>query len=323
SWNEVSVSVSDPEGGNLTPIWQITAPNGFDYGRLQYPNAQRTLRFFADVSGLYTVTATVENSFGSDSCTTQLQTTTSDLIRIELLWNVDHDEQAFGPDCTDVDLHLLRMPEGPFSYGTEDDCFYGNCATCTISYNSSSRELECRDAIEAAVENCAEDGVCPAPNEDMNWSGDVEEQPRLDLDDVDGRGPENINVRAPEPGTYRLAAHLYGAGYKAAQAVESNGQLCGDITIAQAEVRIFCQGAAEWESEIVPLRFCGSRINSSFWEIGEIIVAEHEGALSCDDITFHEYGEEGDRVICAQGSGKTNGCSAQEITDFQGQTCDP
>ena len=82
-----------------------------------------------------------------------------------------HIRMSWSTDLTDVDLHLVG-PGGPF-WSCEGDCFFGN----------------------------------GGPNwGDQNTFAD---DPFLDLDDVDGFGPENINLQAPIPGRYTIYAHYW------------------------------------------------------------------------------------------------------------------
>ena len=82
-----------------------------------------------------------------------------------------HVRLAWDTDLTDVDLHLLS-PGGQM-WTCEGDCYFANG--------------------------------------NPNW-GDpnrFEDDPFLDVDDVDGFGPENINLEDPAPGTYRVIVHYW------------------------------------------------------------------------------------------------------------------
>jgi len=84
-----------------------------------------------------------------------------------------HVKLTWDSDYTDVDLHLL----GPG----------GQLWTC--------------------------EGDCYFSNGNPNWGDQATDldDPFLDLDDVDGYGPENINLEAPGMGTYQVLVHYWDA----------------------------------------------------------------------------------------------------------------
>jgi hypothetical protein len=151
-------------------------------------DAQDTI-FMADIAGDYTLNLVVTDDEGNiGMCTFVVTAVPSEGLRVEMYWNPpDRSCDATpGPGCdpTDVDLHLLH-PSAPHWFQDPDpgapqlDCYYGNC-------NASSGMVLEWDALGA------------------------DDNPRLDLDDVEGHGPENINIDTPVTGhVYTVGVHYY------------------------------------------------------------------------------------------------------------------
>ena len=126
-------------------------------------------------------------------------------------------------DLCDVDSHLLSP--GATIFDCDADCHYGN----------------------------------PAP--DWGVAGDWLDDPFLDVDDVDGYGPEHINISEPQPGTYTFIVHYYQDSFEFSNAVatsasvevSSNGQVISNFgpELLDATNRTWDVFTIEWPSKVV------------------------------------------------------------------------
>ena len=121
-----------------------------------------------------------------------------------------HVELLWGGSTSDMDLHLAR--EGASFYSTPDDVSWCN------------------------------------PNPDWGAAGNADDDPRLDVDDDDGFGPENINIFEPVDGTYNVRVHFFDDG---------------DDGETSANVNVYAYGEQIWS---------GTRNleRNEVWDVGQI-----------------------------------------------------
>jgi hypothetical protein len=99
---------------------------------------------------------------------------------------------------------------------------------------------------------------CHYANVNPSWGpGGAEDDPSLDVDDQDGRGPESIQIDAPEDGgAYRVGVHFYAA----------NGGGPSDAT-----VRIYCGGVLI--ESLGPVTLDGSSPladDNDYWKVADV-----------------------------------------------------
>lgn len=164
-----------------------------------------------DIAGFWEVRLTVVDSRGASSvneAVVSFNAIPTEAIHVQLVW--DHPN-------SDVDLHLLRdMGNGSYDPFSDDDCYFGNCKV-------QSGDLEWFPSDEAA-------------------------NPTLDVDDLNGYGPENINIKVPRPGTYKVAVHYW----------SDHGE--GD-TVAVIRLFLFGNLHSEYIAQIT---------SSDWWEVATI-----------------------------------------------------
>lgn len=209
---------ADANGSIISYQWSIVSKPNESTVRLSSPNSVKTGLVFdsaggivngVDVVGSYTLglIVTDNQNLQSSQATVTINAQPPGGILVQMTW----DESV-----NDIDLHMTRAGD---AFCSDDSCYYANCKS---------------DSFGGGVEW---DGVAGRS------SGD----PSLDIDDLNGFGPENINV--PDPGftTYRVGVHFF------------SGNRATFVT-----VKIFIGGALrdEYTREM--------RTAKDFWEVANI-----------------------------------------------------
>lgn len=185
----------DPEGGTITTYtWTLTPPSG---SAATMPGGSGPIRtnFYPDVAGTYTgeLTVTTQDGRTSAPCIAELEAIPVEDLWIEMYWTHSGD---------DMDLHLLRPGYTDTTWlESSNDCYYANCVTGGWGGG-------------------------------LDWGtpGDTSDDPALDLDDIPGTGPENINVGSPENGTFAVYVHDYpGSVYNGDNPVTINIYIGGTL----------------------------------------------------------------------------------------------
>ncbi len=206
---------SDDSTQPLTYQWELTRVPVNSNGRITGPTtASPTL--FLDLAGEYEVELTVYDSLGLASCNTSkvlIRAVPDEDIHVQLVWDTPSVTVNPENNGTDMDLHLLH-PTG--------------------NWNTNP-------------------GDCHWQNRSPDWGirNRADDNPSLDIDDTNGKGPENINLNNPESGAvYRVGVYYYADRGKGA---------------TYATVRIYLEGVVRYEKREKYMESDGL-----FWDVAAI-----------------------------------------------------
>ncbi|MCC6878046.1 MAG: hypothetical protein IT378_27285 [Sandaracinaceae bacterium] len=131
-------------------------------------------------------------------------------------------EVFWDTDGTDMDTHLLNPTAT--RWVNEDDCYYGNCTRGPV----------------------------------LEWGAPgTADNPRLDIDDTNGFGPENINIERPQSGTYRVGVHCYG----------------GRGLTTRVTVRVYCGGSTTTPRQTFgPVALRDNDQGNDFWRVADVAI---------------------------------------------------
>ena len=148
-------------------------------------------QFYAELAGTYEIMLNVKDQDGSCNPEAIYDTVVviavpDETIHIQLVW---------GRNGNDHDLHFIK-PGGFHSRGQNSnvtDCHWTNCNT----RHGTSTPCPARG--------------CPGPADAPDWGviGSRDDDPTLDIDDISGPGPENINYSLPELGDFMVTVENY------------------------------------------------------------------------------------------------------------------
>lgn len=179
-----------------------------------------------DVAGTFRVQLTVTDATGVTSTNEAIVTLSS------VPTGGVHVQMSWTVASNDIDLHLGRGFN--VNWCSPDDCYYGNCAD----------------------------------NAGVNWdgiAGGTPGDPRLDIDDTQGFGPENIQIEAPVDNSYIIGVHAY----------DGNGGGPG-FSATDVRVKVFINGALSETFD----GFLDAK--DQFWRVARIEVSG--GAVSINPV---------------------------------------
>jgi hypothetical protein len=178
--------------GQTVAAWNwtvVSQPTG-SYATFQPASSGQKVTFQPNIAGNYTLQLKTFDGAGAPGCdakTVNLVVVPDDKLHVELTWTTAGDNNTTDKAGTDMDLHLAHQDAHkagmPDADGNGEPDPWNNLCDCFV-YNKVT-----------------------------NWgdlAGDFNADAVMKLDDLDGWGPENINVHTPQAGfTYTVGAYYY------------------------------------------------------------------------------------------------------------------
>lgn len=233
--------VEQPDGANSRAVERLSGdPQAPLVGALEDDKTTPRAVFFVPVVGTYTLKLHVKDNLGQDApselCSEPVAIVTitaesNEDIHVEMSWDTPSDRNQDDLNGSDVDLHMLH-PRGNDWGQSPYDCYYAN------------------------------------PTPDWGVRGNPADDPTLDLDDVDGHGPENITLDDPEDTSALGQPYRVGVDYYRAEHQDSL-QSWGPSFIT---VKIYLGGQLAWENQ-EPKELPSTH---DLWEVAQIIWAPND-----------------------------------------------
>lgn len=211
--------------------WQVVEA---PEGSLDRPASESdcATEFNPQLVGDYMLAFDVVDAAGNqDRCTTSFYAHPFDDLWVELYWSRE----------SDVDLYLLNEALGDrgtaADWRSEATCYFANCK-----------------------------GALGSPP----W-GEPIHRPTLDVDDVSGRGPENIRIEeTPLDAAYAIGVHWF----------HTRGQVRNDAT-----VKVYCRGELQGSATITLEQ------HKVFYRVGQIVMEGQAGcSVTVDPIPWYGFG---------------------------------
>ncbi|MBI5497821.1 MAG: choice-of-anchor D domain-containing protein [Deltaproteobacteria bacterium] len=191
----------DAEADNFTLAWRVLERPPGSQSILENTTLPAEKQLYIDQVGIYRVEVTGTDVRGAVGKATATIRAIRDLA-LRLTWEPDPNaacRSAATPEyqCgkTDVDLHLVAPG------GAVGDYF----ASCAAQASCSA------SCVPSGGATCTSQGLdCAYANRSPDWGtlASTDDDPRLDIDDAYGYGPENISLNNPVEGDYLVQVHF-------------------------------------------------------------------------------------------------------------------
>jgi K319L-like, PKD domain len=216
---QISFSGDAEDDGNIVSWrWQMVGQPTGSSASPPSPATSPAVTFMPDIVGEFQMRLTVVDDDGMEDTCDFSVFALGEGLRVEIFWNPPEDPN----DSSDVDLHLLH-PSAPGWFDGQFDCYYSNC------------------------------NVSSGPPLPWDVANDSDDDPRLDLDDTQGYGPENINIDAPVVGhEYKVGVHYFSANGQGPAAVYVK-IYCGTVSInpvyETGPMQLYGSSGGSWDND--------------------------------------------------------------------------
>lgn len=194
----------DPDGQVVTYKWVVVAPNDSVSVLLPSGNVPNPT-FEMNIAGTYTFKLDVWDDTGQKSCNTAelvVQVVPKTAWHIELVWTAPGDLDPTD-ECPNASLDFQECAKS---------CSDKECLVACQQKNFCGPDLDLHLRHPSAGDWGDLLYDCYFSNQKPAWDdlGTLDDDPRLDRDDTDGGGPENINLDKPVAGhVYRVGVHYF------------------------------------------------------------------------------------------------------------------
>lgn len=230
------IITSRPDGSLSQPVESFFNAADPAAGGPEDDTTSPTSLLFLDQPGIYTAELRVTDNLGLDSVQCDnaaivfIEAKPEEAIAVQLTWENEGDPDPLDDQGADLDLHLLH-PLATNWFDSPLDCFYEN----------------------------------PVP--DWGELGTSEDDPILDVDDINGGGPENARLNNPQNTEVLQKPYLVGVHY-----YRATDRITGaSFGPARATVRIFIKGELAWDftADDGP-GFRDMMDEDHFWDVAQI-----------------------------------------------------
>jgi uncharacterized protein YfaP (DUF2135 family) len=233
---------SDPESTIQNYYWSVKSAPKDSTSKIVTDGAAASL--FLDLAGNYEVCLNVEDGDNMMSCNTDcisISALPRETIHVQLVWHTPGDSDETDTEGADLDLHFMSLPDGKWGDVGESELNNG-----TDVYFLNPRPV---------------------------WpiEGQGNELPSLDIDDIDGAGPENVNLDHPTPcrwyaiGVHYIQENAFGPSY--------------------ATVRIYVDGKLKFERANISLFQTAAfkQVAFLFWGGSDAVIYTYDAAYTEDE----------------------------------------